>query len=329
MEKVREIMNNTNDKLLEMYQTMLKIRMVEEKLVELHPEQMMKTPLHLYIGQEAVATGVCAALENGDVVFSTHRSHGHYIAKGGDLNSFMAEMYCKIDGCSKGKGGSMHLIDTKVGHFGSSAIVGGTIPIAVGAALALSKQKKQNVSVSFFGDGAADEGVLYESLNFAALFKLPVIFTCENNQLSVNSRTSQRRAVDNLPEKAKSFGLKAEGIDGNDAVAIYDLTKEMVERARQGLGPSLIECDTFRHKGHIGVEDDIAPGMRTEEELEEWKRKCPIRRMEKYINRLDILTKHEMIGIRRTIQNQIEDAIEYGRRSLLPAGDELLKDVFA
>jgi len=322
-------MRISKSKIIEMYKNMLKIRLTEEKLIELHPEQMMKTPFHLYVGQEAVAAGVCAVLKKEDVVFSTHRSHGHYIAKGGDLNKFMAEMYNKVDGCCRGKGGSMHLIDTEAGHMGSSAIVGGSIPIGVGAALAFKKQNKKNVSVSFFGDGASDEGVLYESFNFAALFKLPVIFICEDNKLSVNSRTFHRRAVDNLPEKAQAFGVKAKRIDGNDVLEIYRLTKEFVRDTRLGKGPALIECDTFRHKGHIGIEDDIGLGMRSEKELEMWKKSCPIKKIEKYIKENRLISMGQMINIKHDIQNQIEEAVDYGRQSKLPAESELLKDVFA
>lgn len=317
------------NEILQMYAIMLKIRLVEEKLIELHPEQMMKTPFHLYNGQEGVATGVCAVLENEDVVFSTHRSHGHYIAKGGDLKGFMAEMYNKITGCSKGKGGSMHLIDASVGHMGSSAIVGGSIPIAVGAALGFKKQNKKNVSVAFFGDGASDGGVLYESLNFAALHKLPVLFVCENNQLSVNSRTYARRAIDNLTEKAKVFGLEATGVNGNDVFEVYRTSKKMCIRAKQGLGPSLLECDTFRYKGHIGIEDDVGPGMRSMEELESWKEMCPIKGLERYIIGENILTEQDLRDIGQKMQVEIDEAVEFGRMSELPSKNELLKDVFS
>ncbi|MCG2718539.1 MAG: thiamine pyrophosphate-dependent dehydrogenase E1 component subunit alpha [Nanoarchaeota archaeon] len=330
---MKEEISNTKtsvpvEKIIEMYETMLKIRMVEEKLVELHPEQLMKTPFHLYIGQEAIAAGVCAALTNEDHVFSTHRSHGHYLAKGGDLNRFMAEMYCKIDGCSKGKGGSMHLIDTQVGHMGSSAIVGGSIPIAVGSALAFKMQNKKNVAVTFFGDGAADEGILYESINFAALKKLPVIFICENNLLAINSRVSTRRALDNIPGRAEAFGVFGEKIDGNDVLTVYKTTERAVQRARENQGPSLIEAKTFRWKGHIGVEDDIGPGMRSLKEVEEWKEKCPIKKLEKFLIDKKILMEQDMVQIKQKLEYQIEKADEFGRNSPLPYKDELLRDVF-
>ncbi|MCX6821915.1 MAG: thiamine pyrophosphate-dependent dehydrogenase E1 component subunit alpha [Candidatus Aenigmarchaeota archaeon] len=315
-------------KIIEMYEMMLCIRLAEEKLVELHPEQMMKTPFHLYIGQEAIATGVCAALTKQDVVFSNHRSHGHYLAKGGDLNRFMAEMYCKIDGCSCGKGGSMHLIDTSVGHMGSSSIVSGSIPIAVGAALAFRMQNKKNVSVAFFGDGATDEGVLYESYNFAALKKLPVIFICENNFYAINSKITTRQAVDNLPGRAIAFGVPGEKIDGNDVLKVYQTTEKMVKRAKQGHGPGFIEAVSYRWKAHIGVTEDVGEGIRPEEELTEWKKKCPIKNYEKYLLNEGIMTKQKLMNMNEKIQHLVNKAVEFGRKSPLPDACELLEDVF-
>jgi TPP-dependent pyruvate/acetoin dehydrogenase alpha subunit len=318
----------SEEKLIEMYELMLKIRFAEEKLVELHPEQLMKTPFHLYIGQEAVAAGACAALTKDDVVFSNHRSHGHYIAKGGDLNRFMAEMYCKIEGCSCGKGGSMHLIDTTVGHMGSSSIVSGSIPIAVGAAFAFQMQNKNNIAISFFGDGAADEGVLYESFNFAALRKIPVIFICENNFLAINSRVETRQASGNLPGRAEAFGIPGVKIDGNNVIEVYKTVNDMVKKAKQKKGPGFIEAITYRWKGHIGVEDDIGPGMRSEEELEEWKNKCPIKRHEKFLVENNVLSKKEINKTREKIHEIIDKAEQYGRNAPLPKESDLYKDVF-
>lgn len=315
-------------KLIEMYELMLKIRFSEEKLVELHPEQLMKTPFHLYIGQEAIAAGVSAALTNKDVVFSTHRSHGHYIGKGGDLNKFMAEMYCKIEGCSAGKGGSMHLIDTSVGHYGSSAIVSGSIPIAVGAAFAFQMRKRNNVVAVYFGDGATDEGVLYESLNYAALKKLPVIFVYENNFYAINSKVNTRHSVDNIPGRAESFGVPGVKIDGNDVIKVYKTVKKMVENAKQNNGPGLIEAVTFRWKGHIGVEDDIGSGMRTVEEVDEWKKKCPIKKHEKYLLENNILLKEEIEETRQKIHDIVNKAEQFGRKAPLPKERDLYKGVF-
>jgi len=321
-------MDIPKETLIELYRNMLTIRFAEEKLVELHPEQQMKTPFHLSIGQEAIASGVSLALTKKDVVFSTHRSHAHYIAKGGDLGKFMAEMYNSIKGCSRGKGGSMHLIDTSVGHMGSSAIVSGSIPIAVGAAFAFKKQNKPNVAVVYFGDGAADEGVLYESLNFAALKNVPVIFVCENNFYAINSKVSIRQAVQNLPGRAEAFGVPGKKVDGNNVIEVYKTAREMVERAKKNKGPSLMEALTYRWKAHLGVEDGIGPGMRPKEELEEWKKKCPIKRQEKYLIENKIITKEESIKIRKEVKDIINKAEQFGRNALLPKECNLYEDVF-
>ena len=323
-----QISNISAEKLVDMYKNMQKIRLVEEKLIELHPEQLMKSPHHYYNGQKAVAVGVCSTLKKEDHVFSNHRSHGHYIAKGGDLNEFMAEMYCKVDGCSCGKGGSMHLIDTKVGHMGSSSIVSGSISIAVGSGLAFKMQNKKNVAVTFFGDGAADEGVLYESLNFAALKKVPVIFVCENNLFASFSKVSARQATDNIPGRAESFGVPGKRVNGMDVIEVYNAAQEAVKRAKDGNGPTLIEAVAYRFKGHCGVDNDIDPKLRTEEELESWIKKCPITTFKKQLFDKKILTQQMDKKIIQDLQSQIEKAVEFGRASPLPGEEELLKDVF-
>jgi pyruvate dehydrogenase E1 component alpha subunit len=316
------------EKLIEMYEGMLRIRFAEEKCIELHPEQLMKSPHHYYIGQEAVAVGISAALTKDDYVFSTHRSHGHYIAKGGDLGKFMAEMYVKIDGCSKGKGGSMHLIDTSVGHMGSSAIVSGSIPIATGAGWAFQLQNKKNVAITYFGDGASDEGVLYESLNFAALKKLPVIFVYENNFFASFSKVSARQAVEDIAGRANAFGVPGVKVDGNDVMEVYNTTKEAVKRANDGKGPTLIEATTYRFKGHCGVDDDIHPMLRCQEELDDWKEKCPIVCFKKYLIDNNFLTEEMDKEIKEKLHKEMDEAVEFGRNSPLPGKEELLKDVF-
>jgi len=318
----------SKEKLLNMYENMLYLRMVEEKLISLHPEQLMKSPHHYYNGQEAVAVGICAALTDEDYVFSTHRSHGHYLAKGGDINAFMAEMYCKIDGCSKGKGGSMHLIDTTVGHMGSSAIVSGSIPIAAGAGWAFKLQNKQNVAVSFFGDGAADEGVLYESLNFVALKKLPVLYVCENNFFASFSKVEARQAVQDIAKRAEAFGVPGKRINGMDVIEVYTHAVEAVNRAREGKGPTLFEALTYRYKGHCGVDDDIDPKLRTDEELCEWKEKNPIDIYKKWLLKKNIVTEKQDKEIKKKLNEIINNAVEFGRNSPLPTDDELLTDVF-
>jgi acetoin:2,6-dichlorophenolindophenol oxidoreductase subunit alpha len=308
---------------------MLTIRLFEEKIVELYPEQKMKTPVHLYIGQEAIAAGVCANLKREDYVFGTHRSHGVFLAKGGDMNRLMAELYGKKTGCSKGKGGSMHVVDTDAGICGTTAIVGGNIPLAAGAALSIQLQNQNNVSVAFFGDGASDEGVLHETLNFAALKKLPVIFLCENNFYATNSHRSKRQSYDHIYKLASGYGIPGVMIDGNDAIEVYQTSKKAIDRARKGAGPSFIECKTYRWKAHVGPDCDFHLGCRPQQELDEWTAKCPINRLEQYLideGQLTIAGKNDII---RSIDKEIEDAYQFAMKSSYPDEDDLYNDLFA
>jgi len=317
------------DILRKMYVTMVKIRKFEERLGELLliPEEIA-TPCHLYIGQEAVATGVCSALEKQDYVFSTHRSHGHFIAKGGDLKALMAEIYCKKTGCSKGKGGSMHVASADLGLPGSSAIVGGTIPIAVGAALAFSMQGKDAVSVVFFGDGAISEGIFYESLNFASLKKLPVIFVCENNFYCTHLPVSACLADTNIYKKSEVFGMPGIRIDGNNVMEVYRIAKKVVEDARRGKGPTLIECLTYRWRGHVGPHDDLDKGLRSREELASWMKRCPIKRLEKSLVENGIMSESEKDQIHEAISGEVEEAVRFAKESSYPNEHDLLDDVF-
>jgi pyruvate dehydrogenase E1 component alpha subunit len=284
-------------------------------------------PCHLYIGQEAVAVGVCQALQKGDYVFSTHRSHGHYIAKGGDLNSFMAELYGKQTGCSRGRGGSMHICSPEIGLLGSSAIVAGTIPLAVGAALGFSLQGKDNVSVAFFGDGAVDEGVFYESLNFAALRKLPVIFVCENNLYSTHMPISDCLANTCIYKKAEAFNMPGIQIDGNNVIEIYKTVKIFVNQARMGKGQALIECLTYRWRGHVGPNLDLDKGLRSREELDYWKDRCPIKSLEFFLLENNFMSESDRRQVRKDLIRQIEGAVAFARNSSFPKQSELL-DVF-
>lgn len=318
-----------HEKLISMYELMLRIRLAEEKCIELNPEQLMKSPHHYYIGQEAVGVGVCAALDNEDQAYSSHRSHGHYLAKGGDLNAFFAELYCKIDGCAKGKGGSMHLIDTSVGFMNSNGVVAGTVPMAVGAAFAFKARKKVHVAVSFFGDGGADQGVLYEALNYAVLKKLPVIFICENNFFASFSHVSARHGVQDIKKRAEGFGMPAAKVYGQDVLEVYKTVQAMVQRAKGGGGPSFIEAEVFRFKGHCGAGEDVGPGLRSQEELEIQKKECPIRKFEGILINNKILDQARIGNIKMKLEDQINQAVEFGRNSPLPTQEELLKDVFA
>ena len=313
-----------------MYITMLKIRKFEERVAELVSKKEIICPCHLYIGEEAVATGVCSALGRDDWVFSTHRSHGHYIAKGGDIKALMAELYCRATGCSKGRGGSMHLASPDVGLPGSSAIVAGTIPLAVGAALAFSLQKKDSVSIAFFGDGAANEGTFYESLNFAALKKLPVIFVCENNLYSTHLPISACLANTDIYKIAETFNMTSVRVDGNDVIAIFKAANKVIEDARSGKGPALIECMTYRWRGHVGPNFDIDKGLRTKEELEYWMNRCPIKALEEFLLEHGFVSKSEKNKIYESIEEEIEEANTFAKKSPYPDPDEnsQISDVF-
>jgi len=263
------------DSLLLFY-SMLRIRRVEEILAERYAEQEMRCPMHLCIGQEAIAVGVCASLHTTDLIFSNHRAHGHYLAKGGSLPSMVAELYGRKSGCCGGRGGSMHLIDLSVGFMGATPIVGGTIPLAVGSAWASFLKQSNQVTVVFFGDGCFEEGVVHESLNFAALHKLPVIFVCENNDFSVYTRRNARQPDRPIFELAKAHGLDADVGNGNDVEEVLNISRLAVDKARKGLGPQFLEFRTYRWREHCGPNFDDNLNYRTIQEIEEGMKDCPI-----------------------------------------------------
>ena len=312
-----------------MYVTMVRIRKFEERVAELVSKGEIICPCHLYIGEEAVATGVCSALRKDDYVFSTHRSHGHYIAKRGDIKALMAELYGKATGCSKGRGGSMHLASPDKGLPGSSAIVAGTIPLAVGAALAFTMQKKDSVSVAFFGDGATNEGTFYESLNFAALKKLPVIFVCENNLYSTHMPISACIANTDIYKIAETFNMTSVRVDGNDVLAIFKTAKKAIEDARSGKGPAFIECMTYRWRGHVGPNFDVDKGLRTKEELDYWMNRCPIKALEGILSKSNFISELERNQIYESIENEVEEALVFAKESPYPdSNDKSFNDVF-
>jgi len=317
-----------------MYRTMVKIRKFEERTAELISQKEIICPTHLYIGQEAVATGVCSALKKEDWVFSTHRSHGHYIAKGGDIKAMMAEMYGKATGCSKGRGGSMHLASPEIGLAGSPAILAGSIPLAVGVALAFSLQEKDSISVAFFGDGATNEGVFYESLNIAALKKLPVIFICENNLYATHMHISKCLADVDIYKRAKVFNMPGVRINGNDVVEVFKVAKSAIEDARHGKGPALIECMTYRWRGHVGPDYDLDKGIRSREELNYWMNRCPIKELERILLKYDIISESEITQIYENIEKETEEAVVSAKESPYPnlsednVQDNVFGDVF-
>lgn len=322
-------LNTLTKKLLEdLYRSMLRVRMFEEKIVELYPEQEMKCPVHLCIGQEAIAAGVCQHLGKNDFVFSNHRGHGHVLAKGAAMKPLLAEFYGKKTGCSGGKGGSMHIIDIENGVLGTSAIVGGGIPMGVGAALAASLRGEDRITAIFFGDGAFDEGAFYESFNFAALKKLPVVFVCENNFYATNSHQSSRQPGCRISDSAIAFDSKGQCIDGNDVLAVYKAAHEAVMLARKGGGPSLIEAKTYRWKGHVGPEEDWTKGCRPKEELDYWKEQCPIKRFTKLLADTGAVSSGEMELVKAAISAEIDEAVRFAKASPYPDVSELTTEVY-
>lgn len=255
---------------------MLLIRRFEEFIVDEYPKQEMKTPVHLYIGQEAIAAGVGELLHPEDYIVTTHRSHAHCLTKGACPEALFAEFYGRVTGCCKGMGGSMHPAFPDLGILGTSAIVGGGIPHGVGFALASKLRHQQRISVIFFGDGASEEGAFHESLNFAALKKLPVLFVCENNGYATVSPLSSRQPAVPIADRARGYGITAETVDGNDVEVVYEVAKRAVDFVRSGQGPAFLECTTYRWKGHVGYEEDWERGGRPKQELDEWKKRCPI-----------------------------------------------------
>lgn len=305
------------------YRALYRIRRIEEEIAAVYPTDKIKSPVHLSIGQEAVSVGVCEALRPDDVVFGSYRSHALYLAKGGNLRRMIAELYGKADGCAKGKGGSMHLIDIEARVMGASAVVGTTIPQAVGFAYALKLQRKDSVVVSFFGDGAADEGVFHESLNFAALKGLPIIFVCENNRYAIHTHQSKRQKLDNICDRARAHGLPAEQIPNNDVQRIYERVSQSVGQLRAGsLGPFFFECLTYRLKEHVGPNDDFQLGYRTREEAEAWVKSDPIEQLRAHLDAA------ERRGIEMEVEDEIKDAFAFAEQSPWPEAAELYTDVY-
>jgi len=307
---------------------MLKIRKFEEKIIELYPQQQIKTPVHLYLGQEAIATGVCLNLKKEDYIFSNHRSHGHCIAKGMDLKVIFAELYGKVTGCSKGKGGSMHLIDPENGILGTSSIVGGGMPLAVGAALASQMRGDKRVSVVFFGDGAVDTGTFHECLNFASLKRLPAVFICENNFYATNSPLLARRPADNIFQHARPYLIPALRVDGNDVIAVFKSSKEAIKRARRNDGPTLIEYRTYRYRQHVGPKCDFETGCRPKEELDRWMKKCPIKIFKTLLLRNKIISLNQIDNIVVEIDKEIDEAVNFAKNGSFPGADELMEGVY-
>lgn len=309
---------------------MKRIRFVEEEIAARYAEGKMRCPMHLSIGQEAVAAAVGTALRRDDLAVSGHRAHAHYLAKGGSLKAMIAEIYGKETGCSRGKGGSMHLIDESAGFMGSTAIVAGTVPVGVGLAYASKVKRSDNVSCVFMGDAVAEAGVFFESVNFAVLKKLPVLFICENNLYSVYSPLSVRqppgRRIDKMVE---GMGLRAARGDGNDAAAVHELVSEGLRDIRAGHGPRFYEFETYRWREHCGPLYDNDLGYRTEAEFQEWKARDPIVRLEHALIANGTLTVAEIKAARDAIEHEVRDAFEFAENSPFPDPRDAYTDVYA
>lgn len=316
------------EKLLEMYQKMVKIRKFEMKVEQLHLQGVLPGLKHLYMGEEAVAVGVISNLRGDDYIASTHRGHGHLIAKGGDTKKMMAELYGKKTGYCKGKGGSMHISDIDIGILGANGIVGANIPIAGGAALSIKFRGTHQVAVSFFGDGGANEGIFHEGINLASVWKLPVIFVCENNLYAISTHQPMVTAIPDIGDRATSYGIPKFIVDGMDVLAVYEAADEAVTRAREGRGPSLIECKTYRFRGHYVGEGTRELTYRSREELEEWEEKCPIKRFQSKLMEKNILTPSLVNQINHQIDKEIEEAVEFAEQSPYPEPQEALDDLF-
>ncbi len=312
-----------------LYRSMLRIRRIEEALADRYAEQEMRCPMHLCIGQEAIAVGVCAALSASDVMFSNHRAHGHYLAKGGSLNAMVAELYGRSTGCCGGRGGSMHLIDLDVGFMGATPIVAGTVPLAVGAAWAASLKKEKRVSVIFLGDGCFEEGVVHESMNFAALHKLPIVFVCENNEFSVYTHLSERQAKRPIYRIAEAHGLMTQVGNGNDVDEVLTLAKTAVQNAKHGKGPQFMEFSTYRWREHCGPDFDDHLGYRTTQEIEIGLKDCPIAKYEQRLKQSNSLSQADIDKYEVEIREEVIKSFEFALSSPKPTAMDAMERVYA
>ncbi len=308
---------------------MLEIRFFEEKIVDQYARGNVPGLAHLYIGEEAVAVGACANLKKDDLITSTHRGHGHCIAKGADMNRMMAELFGKKDGYCKGKGGSMHIADMEIGMLGAMGIVGSGGPIAVGAALGAKKRKSGQVVICFFGDASTNTGAFHESANFASLHRLPVVFVCENNLYGISVSMKRHTRVKHIADRAAGYAMPAVIVDGNDVEKVYETVGKAIEAARKGEGPTLVECETYRFRGHFEGDPNLGGRYRTKKEMAQWMAKCPIKRFKNKIIKQKLATKKVIEQMEKEVRQQVEDAMAYANASPFPAGEDTLEDVFA
>jgi acetoin:2,6-dichlorophenolindophenol oxidoreductase subunit alpha len=319
-------LNNISfEKLRDMYKKMLTIRRFEERVRYLFLEGIMPGTIHQYDGQEACAVGVCAALEEGDIIASTHRPHGHALARGLTVNEVMAELFGKTTGCCHGKGGSMHLGNLKKGMLPAIAIVGGNIPVISGMALSFKMQGRDNVSVSFFGDGASNEGAFHEGINFAAVNDLPAVFVCENNLYGASTPISKTCKLNNIADRAAAYGIEGVVADGNDVIATYESASRLIKKARQGGGPSLLELKTYRRCGHSRKDAKL---YMNKAEMEYWMERDPIILLETKLLENNIFTQIDLKAVLQEVDNEIESGILFAQNSPDPLPEDTYKDVF-
>ncbi len=318
----------TKEQRIAMYKTMVVIRKFEDATRELYTQGLMPGLAHLYVGEEAVAVGACAALRADDYISSTHRGHGHLIAKGGDLKFMMAEILGKKTGYCKGKGGSMHIADLDLGILGANGIVGGGIPIAVGAALSSKIRKDGRISLCFFGDGASNQGTFHESINLASAWRLPAVFLCENNLYGISVSQKRHQNIADVAERAKAYGIPGLVVDGNDVLAVYNSVREACDRACGGEGPTLIECKTYRWGGHHVGDPNNGALYRCREEIDEWKARCPIKRFGERLLSDGAATAEDLQAIDEEAAAAVGEAVEFAKASSFPDPDDLYEDVF-
>ncbi len=305
-----------------LYRSLYRIRRLEEEVARAYPSDKIKSPVHLSIGQEAVSVGICEALQPRDIVFGTYRGHALYLARGGDMKQMVAELFGKSTGCTKGKGGSMHLIDADRGVMGASAVVGTTIANAVGCAYALRYRRQKSIVASFFGDGATEEGVFSESLNFAALKHLPILFVCENNQYAIHTHQSRRQATPGICDRARALGVPSERLDGNDLPALIDRARAAIAGIRNGGGPAFFEVMTYRWREHVGPGEDYHLGYRTQAEAAPWQSGDALPRMAEKVD------PEERRRLEREVEEEIAEAFAFAESSPFPQASALTSDVF-
>ncbi len=311
-----------------MFEQMVTIRRFEEKAIELFEHNLIRGNIHPCIGQEAVSVGVCSILRRNDYMVNTHRGHGNCIAKGADLKLMMAELLGKSTGYCKGKGGSMHIADFEGGNLGANGIVGGGLPIAVGAGISIQNRSTDQVVACFFGDGATNQGTFHESLNLAALWRLPVIFVCENNQYALSTPVHEAISVSKISDRSIAYGISGFHIDGNDVIEVYLKMKEAVERARTGEGPTLLDCMTYRFFGHFTGDPGRGITYRTKEEMDQWLARCPIQRFREQLIKEKRMSEEIDKRIETNVKASIEEAVQFAKESPLPSPEEAFQDLF-